>query len=266
MVSTCTSRVAHLRHAAFPIVLAILAVWLPVSRVTAADLQVTPINLDLGPQQQAEAIWVVNNGTAPMRAQVRVQAWGQENDQDQLTPTRDLVASPAAVEVAPGARQLVRIIRLQPGPAPRERSYRVLVDELPGPRGEGQRGVRFMLRYSIPLFIAAAAPDGAAAPAPATADALSAARFTLETAADGQQRLRVSNSGARRIKLSRLALVAADGHREIINDGLLGYALAGRDMAWNIGMARPLAPGQSLEAVINDDPDAQPLPLVNAGR
>lgn len=234
----------------------------------ASSLQVAPILLELEPRQQAEALWLRNSGTAPIRAQVRVQAWTQEGGVDALSPTRDVVASPAMLEIAPGARQLVRIIRLQPAPFPQERSFRLLVDELPvSADGRAPVGLRVLLRYSIPMFIAPVGPgktgDDRHAPAmrPLSND------LHLSLAADaGGSRLSARNDGSRRIKISALSLVGGDGSQHAINPGLVGYVLAGRSVGWHLPLPYPLKPGQSLKARIDDAPEAQTLPVDGAGR
>jgi fimbrial chaperone protein len=268
MKAAGSSRMARARHAARGIVAAALA--MASAAAGAADLQVSPILVEFGAREQAAAVWLSNTGKQPLRAQVRIQAWTQEGDQDVLEATRDLVASPAILEVAPGGKQMVRIIRLQPAPLAQESAYRLLVDELPGDPGEDRKGLQFLLRYSIPVFITAAGPDEARADArvpegsttPSTD--LSPLRLQLEAGAGGS-RLRASNTGARRIRISQLSLVDADGHEHSLNQGLLGYVLAGHSMAWPLPLALPLKTGQILKARFNDDLQAQPLPLHGPG-
>ncbi|UWX04754.1 molecular chaperone [Pseudoxanthomonas sp. NC8] len=76
--------------------------------------------------------------------------------QDQLAPTRDLVASPAILEVAAGERQLVRLIRPRAEPSASEAAYRLVIDELPADASAPRDpGLRFLLRYSVPVFVLA---------------------------------------------------------------------------------------------------------------
>lgn len=263
-----SSRMARMRHAVMTMAMSALALASAVA--TAADLQVSPILLEFDARQQAQAVWLSNTGQQPLRAQVRLQAWSQDGNEDVLEPTRDLVASPATLEIEPGGRQLVRIIRLQPAPMPQERSYRLLVDELPADPGENRQGLQFLLRYSIPVFVAPVEPGiAASAQAPvegSTPTLTDVGPLQLRVEADGQgSRLLASNNGQRRIKLSQLTLVEADGRQRPLNQGLLGYVLPGRSMAWPLPLDYPLKPGQTLKARLNDDLQAQPLPLDSAG-
>src|SRR3546814_20680504 len=102
-------------------------------------------------EQTASALGLSNTGKSALHAQVRIFHWTQADGNDKLTPTTDLVASPPMVSIEPGKRQLVRIIRVNDGLIPHkvERTFRLLVDELPGP---GRPGVKFDHSYSIPVF------------------------------------------------------------------------------------------------------------------
>jgi fimbrial chaperone protein len=132
----------------------------------AATLQVAPVTLDLDNDQRATAVYLTNSGNTPIHAQIRVYDWTQENGQDRLTQTDAVVSSPAMTSLAPGQQQLVRIIVLQPGARAQEQSYRLVIDELPAeaPDASHRNAVHFLLRYSIPVFIA-----GTQAPAATTA-------------------------------------------------------------------------------------------------
>lgn len=222
----------------------------------AASLQVSPIRLDFAAEAQTRELWLSNSGDAPLRAQVRVQQWSQADGEDRLEPTRELVATPAIVEIAPGQRQLVRIVRLQPTPSTVERSFRLIVDELPYAAAQAGSGLNFLLRYSVPVFVAPV--EAATAPAAAT--------FRYLPAAAGQPpRLEAANPGARHVKLSQLTLLDAAGARTELVPGLLGYVLAGQRMQWPLPLPRAWRSGDSLHARLNDAPDEQTLALVDTG-
>lgn len=232
------------------------------SAASASDLQVSPISLQFAAAEQAQGLWLSNTGTQPLRAQVRVQRWFQGHEGDQLEPARDLVASPPALEIAPGQRQLVRIVRPQPATAAQERSYRLIVDELPAGSGllnpqpltAPAQGLQFLLRYSIPVFIA---PQGPAAPIPRQSDIrLLSAQLTVGT----QAQLIVANAGTRRVRISQLVHEDAQGRRVTLVPGLLGYVLAGQHMRWVLPAGTRGSPSGVLKARFNDDPQEQAFP------
>ena len=247
------------------LVLAALAATGPAAM--AADLQVNPIMVEFVPGEQSQAVWLTNTGTDPLRAQVRVNRWTQVDGNDQLAPTRDLVASPAILEVAAGEQQLVRLIRPDPAPPRGEMAYRLAIDELPADASAPREpGLQFLMRYSVPVFVLAEAdqplsPSRRSATTPATAANPNGLSATLQAQGDNTL-LGVTNPGRQRVRLSNLAWVDADGRRTELVPGLVGYVLAGQRMQWAIPLSPQLrANGGNLKARFNDDPNDQTLPL-----
>ena len=214
----------------------------------AASLQVAPIGLALTPQQQAEALWLSNSGEQTLTAQIRVFAWTQHGGVERLEPTDDIVLSPPLAEVTAGGRQMVRVVRTDPAaPLPsHETAYRLIVDELPLARADGTSGVSFVMRYSIPLFVAGTMPD--ATPA-----------LRAQWRQDGATlRLEVRNDGDQRAQLADLHCAGDVAH---LHAGLLGYALARSTMRWSLPATAPA--GCTLSATINGRPQ-QPLTSADA--
>lgn len=226
---------------------ALVALVLAAMPALAASLQVAPTGLTLPPARNADVLTLSNSGSQPLRAQVRVFRWSQRDGKDVLEPTRDIVATPAMLAIAPGTSQLVRVVRLAT-PAADERAYRVLVSELPEPRkSDGKVGLSFALQYSLPVFLSPAparAGDGHALQARRVGDALE-----------------VSNDGRLHARLSQLAVIDGRGQRQPLVPGLLGYVLPGQTMRWTL----PQGAGQGrFEAIINDDRAASALPAAPA--
>lgn len=251
-----------------------LALLAPLSlAVQAATLQVTPITVEFDPSQHAQALYLVNSGQRPLDAQVRIMHWTQKDGLDQLTPAEDIVATPSIVKVAPGERQTVRLVRRDTRAPDTEKSYRVLVDELPhAPSTTPGSGVMVLLRYSIPVFInAAGSPtiktqeqQAAAHKLPQTD--LSGIRAWLGNGTDGRTALHVANDGKRHVRLTHLSLAKPDGGKSSVSAGLVGYVLPGQQMQWPVAIPLPLPAGTLLKVRFNDDRDARPIPLAGADR
>jgi fimbrial chaperone protein len=142
--------------------------------------------------------------------------------QEHLEPTRELMVSPPMLQLPVQGRQLVRVIRNGPPPTgPAEAAYRVLVDELPLPQADGKKGLNFVMRHSLPIFVT---PAGA----PPSPPQLS---WTLRRQ-DGQAVLEVANSGGTHAQLADLVFTDAAGQRTTVHAGLLGYVLPGATMHW----------------------------------
>lgn len=229
------------RHRRFALAAALL---LASAHAGAASLQVAPTSITVDAARQAEGLLLANTGDASLHAQARVYRWTQVDGEDVLEPTRDLAISPPMLEVAAGGEQLVRVVRLGLAPATVEASYRVVVDELPVDDGGGE-GLRFVLRYSIPVFIAAQA--GEATPA-----------LSLGRSGDGRA-LEIANAGTGHARVSDLAFITADGQRHDIAPGLSGYVLPGASRRWQLPDAAVAGDGH-FQARINGE--ATPRTLV----
>ncbi|MET4677322.1 MULTISPECIES: fimbrial biogenesis chaperone [unclassified Luteibacter] len=219
----------------------------------ASGLQVSPIGLRLATSTAAEALWLTNTGTESLHAQVRVFRWTQADGKDVLAPSRDLVVSPPMVTIAPGDRQLVRVIRqVAPATDGMETAYRVIVDELPVDASD-KPGLKFVLRYSVPVFLAPAGD-------PTMKAALQA---TWESDADGPH-LRIHNGGNGHAQVADLAWQGRQGHRTPLLPGLVGYALPGATMRWKLPPDARHADGL-LRARINGEPSESTLAVDTDG-
>lgn len=121
--------------------------------VTAGSLSVTPVRIELSSAQRSVALTVRNDGDQPSVVQAQMVAWSQVDNDDRLEPTTDVLASPPIFTVAPGASQIVRIALRRAPDSARERSYRVLVTEVPGKPQPESTGAQFALKISLPIFV-----------------------------------------------------------------------------------------------------------------
>lgn len=219
----------------------------------AASLQVAPISVAFSPQEKAKEIWLTNTSERPIRAQTRVLIWSQIAGQDQVNPTRDLVASPSITEIKAGEQQLIRIIRIAPKNTATEQTYRLLIDELPSSgQADAQTGLQLLLQYSIPVFIqpteSIAMRNGLTL--------LNQVNFQYQN-----QQLIVKNNAKSHIRISELTYINPNGERIPLINGLVGYALAGQSMRWDIPESKKILPNGKFEARINSDGLAQMLPI-----
>lgn len=216
----------------------------------AASLQVSPTSVTLQARQNADGLTLINTGTKPLHAQVRVFRWIQQGDEEKLEPTRDLVISPPMLALAAGAQQLVRVIRLGPPPADAETSYRLIVDELPVETGETKSGLRFVLQYSVPVFLM---PQG---------DAMIAPALRTRLVRDGDRSfIEIGNSGKQHAQVAELGYLAADGKRHAIAAGLSGYVLPGTTRRWPLPATVTVSASGTFKARINGEPVEQSLAL-----
>ncbi|WP_093138948.1 molecular chaperone [Pseudoxanthomonas sp. GM95] len=215
------------------------------STASAASLQVSPTSVTLTPAQNADALWLSNTGTAPVNVQLRVFRWTQSGGTESLDVTQDVIASPPMQTIAPGARQLVRVIRPDRSPIAGEMTYRIIVDELPS--SDPQQGLQFVLRYSVPVFVlpSTQAPDAQL-------------QATVVAAADGAAAIEVHNTGAGHAQLADLSYAAPSGEVPVI-PGLVGYVLPGQTMRWTLPGAAARYSEVRFSARINGEADKRSL-------
>lgn len=205
----------------------------------AATLQISPVLVDLAPQQAATGIMLRNPGTTPIYGQVRVYAWDQAQGDDVLTPTTEIQASPPIIQVPAKGEQLVRLVRAGNDLAPLQKSYRLVIDEIPDPATPLVNGVVLRMRYSVPVFVAGATPE----PTPEL--------DWRVTRADKEWVLRLANTGTRYAQVASLQIVTGADAQVAKVDGLLGYALAQRQREWRIPVKHGAAGPLKIKALVN---------------
>lgn len=206
----------------------------------AANLQISPVTINMRAEQTSAGITLQNLGDAPLFGQVRVFLWDQANGEEAMSPTQELVASPPIVEIAANGRQTIRLVRTQAASAQQERrTYRVLIDEVGRDDDPARSGVDIRLRYSVPVFVL---PSGA--PGKEVLD-------WQVYRKDGEWMLRVQNTGNFHAQIGSLTLTNQAGKSFVISNGLFGYVLAGRMRVWRLPVPKDAALEGALAIAVN---------------
>ena len=227
----------------------------------ASGLQVSPISISLQAKQNASGLTLSNTGDNAVHAQVRVYQWSQDEKGDQLTTSRGLLASPPMIELQPGEKQLIRIIRASAPPSgvgAVESSYRLSIDELPIKSAEQKSGLQFALSYSLPVFVN---PVGITKTTPRL-------QWNYSLQPDGKQiNLRVSNSGNGHAQLADLSIIDDAGDSIDLHQGLLGYVLPGATMNWTLKtLPSSMKTSGKFKVMINGTQTTQDVTLDNSTR
>lgn len=122
-----------------------------------SGFSIGPLSLEISPRTRIAVLQVGNFRSTPLDLQASVVSWSQRTGQDKLTPTDDIVVSPAIASVPPGKRQVFRVaFRGVPSPE-REQAFRLMVaDVSPPPLNAGAGAtVAFRITNSLPLFVRA---------------------------------------------------------------------------------------------------------------
>lgn len=205
----------------------------PAAAQSSGALLIWPVDPVLEARQNATALWLENNGTLPKTLQVRVFAWAQKNGSNVYAAQDDVIGSPPILTIAPGQRQLVRLTRTVPPSDEPERSYRVIVDEIPVPqtaeKGAGA-SVSFRMRYSIPLFSYAQEMPLDLRETIKTEQVKRALQWHVGQDADGRY-LEVKNEAKIHARLVDVSFEKENSTSPVAK-GLLGYVLPGSTVRW----------------------------------
>jgi fimbrial chaperone protein len=116
-----------------------------------AGYSVSPLGRINPDTTQTDVITVINITNAETKIQVRTFAWTQVDGKDVLTPTREIMATPGMLSLKAGEKKVVRLMRMKPVTG-KEMDYRLLINEVPGPRdpSEKRMGARVFVESNLP--------------------------------------------------------------------------------------------------------------------
>jgi fimbrial chaperone protein len=194
---------------------------LPSMPACAGSFAISPIRLDLSAAARTAAV-TVRNEDREVLVQAEAVLWEQVDGEDRLTPTRDLLVSPAVFTLPPNGSQLVRVaIRGIPADGARELSYRLILQEVPQPASPEFTGLQVTLRLSLPVFIAAA---GTAGP-----DVTWSA-----TTADDRLVVTARNLGDVHARIHRFSVAPVSDTETTLAQPVAAYLLPGQSRSWTL--------------------------------
>jgi len=185
----------------------------------AGSLGLNPISLEFGPGQRTATIDVTNRGGAATAIQIRLFAWSQEGDADNLTATSDIAVSPPIFEIKANEDQVLRLMLRRPADR-LERAYRLILDEIPPPSQAQQ--IVLALRISMPVIVIGTTP----------------ARPDLQWRAgrgpNGRIVLTARNAGQRHIRVNLLEVVLPQARTPLVAQavGSTPTVLPGAERQW----------------------------------
>lgn len=194
---------------------------LPVPAV-AGNFSISPLRVDFGQDSGTAALTVRNEDSTPVVIQAEGFAWSQDDGQDALAPTRDLLISPAVFTVPPGGSQLVRVALRRALDPTRELPYRMTLQEVPPAVRQEYTGLQVALRMSVPVFVASAAP------------ATPRVVWHGQRNADGRLVVAARNDGTAHERVRGFTLKTADGAVTVFEQPVMTYVLPGAERRWVI--------------------------------
>jgi fimbrial chaperone protein len=208
-----------------------------------AGSAVSPVLVELPHARAVATVRFTNDAAHPIRVQAATLRWRQIDGANEEKATDELIVVPAIAEVAARATQVFRVALRRPDPSNVERTYRLVLQELPSQaqRADGV-AVQTPLSHDLPVSVApASAIVRRVGWAPCT-EAQSAKR----SMPPGAMCLHVSNEGNRRLRIGSLTLTAGDETRTVdLNPSEL--LLAGAAKALRVSADWP---GKSLQRTV----------------
>ncbi len=199
----------------------------------AAAVIIWPVDPKIAATERATALWIENKGNEPITMQIRTLRWSQGPQGDLYDDQDEVVASPPIAVIPAGERQMIRVLRRErPAVAandqagPGERSYRLLIDEIPTANAPNASRLpaaelAVQMRYSVPLFTYAGSVNAAKPELTATVER-----------SGGGRTLAIRNTGMLHARL--VDIRTADDKKTSLASGLAGYVLAGQTMRWPV--------------------------------
>ena len=131
------------------------AFGLPPSPAHAGTFSISPLRVELSASAQTGALTMRNQERCPVVVQAEAVLWQQSDGQDPLTPTRDVLVSPAVFTVPGNGSQLIRVaLRVPADPQARTQLPRASCTEVPQQASPDFTGLNVALRLSLPVFVA----------------------------------------------------------------------------------------------------------------
>lgn len=192
----------------------------------AAPVSITPTTIVLGPGRTTALVSITNESDGPTRFETSVNIWSESPEgETTLTPSDEVVIFPQLIALAPHETKKVRIGTELP-PAAAERSYRLILQELPQLNREtGRVEIQVLSKISLPVFVA----DPRAQARPAVA---------APVLKDGVLSFDVANTGAAHFMLKQVNVTGRDAKGDAFTLATNGwYVLAGGRRSFHVTLA-----------------------------
>jgi fimbrial chaperone protein len=188
----------------------------------ASTFNISPIRAELSASHRTDVLTLTNAEDQPVVVQVHVVAWSQQNGEERLDETRELLATPPVLQIPPSSDQIVRVALRREADPSRELTYRVIFEEVPQAAPANFNGLRVALRLSVPVFVA-----------PTLAKGSSDIRWGAHLRPDGEIEVAASNNGTGHLQVTDFELQAA-GNAPPVRGMTSKYVLPGSRMTWTL--------------------------------
>jgi fimbrial chaperone protein len=134
------------------ILLFLLILALPAAAI-AGQWRISPTRIDLDRETRNGELTVRNEGDERVNLQVKAVEWTQDQEgKDRYNDTAELIFFPKILTLVKNEEKVIRTGVSSP-PVAREKTYRLMVQEIPPPRKTETPTVAIALKFSMPVFV-----------------------------------------------------------------------------------------------------------------
>ena len=188
----------------------------------AGTFSISPLRVELASTAQTGVLTIRNQEATPVVVQADTRLWEQVGGEERLSPTRDVLVSPAVFTIPANGSQIVRVALRRAPDGERELSYRLILTEVPQTASPDFTGLNVALRLSLPIFIA---PVATAEPG---------LQWSAVRSGDGTVALTARNAGNAHARVLNFNVSPAAGSTPGIQQDVTAYILPGQARTWTL--------------------------------
>jgi len=151
-----------------------------------------------------------------------VVAWSFDGQKDVYTDSDEVMLNPPIAVIGARQSQYIRLGLRRPNEGVQERSYRLILEEVPPPPNPEFRGIHTILRLSIPIFAVPKATISAHL------------NWQAVRTSDSHLRLIAANHGSAHVQIKSLDVTGADSPDGYLKGALPAYLLPNTQREWLI--------------------------------
>jgi fimbrial chaperone protein len=187
-----------------------------------ATFTVNPVRIQVSATRPNAMLQVTNREDQPVTLQFHVVTWSFEAQKDIYVESDDFTLNPPIAVVGPHKTQSIRLGLRHAHDGTQERSYRLIIEEVPMASKPEFQGVQTLLRVSIPIF---AMPKAVTAP-----------KLNWQAVRTNDARLKViaTNHGSAHIQIKALNVTGADSADSYLKGAQPTYLLPNQQREWLI--------------------------------
>lgn len=203
------------------------------------SIQISPLRLELSDTHSTSILIVKNRANTPSLVQLELSAWSQQNNEEILEPSRDILISPPVFTIAANSEQIIRVVMRRKADRGKELTYRLFLREVEDKSQISKAGeIKVLLNISIPIFVQ---PMVKAQP-----------KLLWRASVDSAKKiqLKLINEGNQHIQIKSFQLGSGDQH---LNQTSMRYVLPSSTIEWTLDAKDlPLYSPLTLQAVTDN--------------